>query len=100
MFEKVLFPTDFSEYAQKTLDCIGEIPGIKEVVLLHVVDAAHLSRRGLAQGSYIENANIRLEEQKKRLESLGLKVKTKIEVITEGDISNAILENVNKEKGS
>ncbi len=38
MFEKVLFPIDFSEYAHKTLECIREIPGIKEVVLLHVID--------------------------------------------------------------
>jgi len=46
MFEKVLFPTDFSEYAQKTLECIGDIPGIKRIVLLHVVDATHPSKRG------------------------------------------------------
>jgi nucleotide-binding universal stress UspA family protein len=57
MFEKVLFPTDFSEYAEKTLDCISEIPGTKEVVLLHVVDATHPSKRGLAQGPHIETAN-------------------------------------------
>jgi len=39
MFEKVLVPTDFSRYALKMLDCIGEIPGPREVVLLNVVDA-------------------------------------------------------------
>jgi len=100
MFEKVLFPTDFSGYAQKTLDCIGEIPGVKEVVLLHVADAAHLSKRGLALEPYIENSNIRLEEQKERLESLGLKVKTKVDVVSEGYTWRAVLENVNKEKVS
>ncbi|MDJ1423218.1 MAG: universal stress protein [Candidatus Methanoperedens sp.] len=100
MFENILFPTDFSEYAQKTLECIGEIPGVKEAVLLHVVDVAHLSKRGVAQEPYIENARVRLDEQKKQLESLGLKVKTKVDVITEGDASHAVLENVNKEKVS
>lgn len=100
MFEKVLFPTDFSGYAQKTLDCIGEIPGVKEVVLLHVADAAHLSKLGLALEPYIEDSNIRLEEQKERLESLGLKVKTKVDVVTEGYTWRAVLENVNKEKVS
>ncbi len=100
MFEKVLFPTDFSEYAEKTLDCIGEIPGTKEVVLLHVVDATHPSKRGLAEGPHIENARIRLEEQKKRLENLGFKAKAKLNVITEGDVSGAILETANKEEVS
>lgn len=98
MFEKVLFPTDFSEYAQKTLECIGDIPGVKEVVLLHVVDTAHLSKRGFAQDLYIQDATIHLNKQKKHLDNIGLKVKAKIEVITGGDVSHAILEILNKEK--
>ncbi len=79
MFKKVLVPTDFSEYAQKTLECIGDIPGVKEIVLLHVVDPAYLSKRGLAQEPYVQNAMINLEEQKKRLESIGLEVKLKVD---------------------
>ncbi len=39
MFKKVLIPLDFSGYSQKILDRIREIPGVKEIVLLHVVDA-------------------------------------------------------------
>ena len=41
MFEKVLIPTDFSRYAHKMLECIAEIPGLKEVVLLNVLDASN-----------------------------------------------------------
>lgn len=100
MFEKVLFPTDFSEYAQKTLECIGDIPGVKEVLLLHVVDTAHLSKKGLVQDLYIQDAMIHLNEQKKHLENIGLKVKVKIEVITGGDVSHAIIEILNKEKST
>ncbi|MEK6978402.1 MAG: universal stress protein [Candidatus Hydrothermarchaeota archaeon] len=100
MFEKVLFPTDFSEHAQKNLECIGEIPGVREVTLLHVVDATHPSKLGWTHGPEIENAKIRLEEQKKRLESLGLKAGVKVDVITEGDIPRAILETADKEKAS
>jgi len=37
MFEKVLFPTDFSERAETMLDCIAGIPQVREVILLHVV---------------------------------------------------------------
>ncbi len=98
MFEKVLFPTDFSEYAQKTLECIGDIPGVKEVLLLHVVDTAHLLKKGFLQDLYIQDAMIHLNEQKKHLENIGLKVKAKIEVITGGDVSHTIIEIVNKEK--
>ena len=46
MFEKVLVALDFSAYSQKILDCISEIPGIEEVVLLHVVDATNPSKLG------------------------------------------------------
>jgi nucleotide-binding universal stress UspA family protein len=37
MFEKVLFPTDFSERADMLLDCIASIPEVRDVILLHVV---------------------------------------------------------------
>jgi len=100
MFEKVLFPTDFSEYAQKTLECIGDIPGIKELVLLHIVDATHPSKRGWTHGPHIENAKILMEEKKEYIESLGLKVKTEVDVITEGEVYREILDAANKEKVS
>ena len=29
MFEKVLFPTDFSKYSQKVLECVKELPGLR-----------------------------------------------------------------------
>lgn len=44
MFEKVLFATDFSDYAKKTLDCIAGFPGIAEVILLHVLEEARNPR--------------------------------------------------------
>lgn len=100
MFENVLFPTDFSEYAQKTLGCIGEIPGVKEVVLLHIVDATHPSKRGWTHGPHIENARILMEEKKMFLENLSLKVKTKVDVITDGDVAREILVTADKEKVS
>lgn len=101
MFEKVLFPTDFSGYAQKTPDCIGEIPGVKEVVLLYVADAAHLSKRGLAFEPYIEDSNIleakkKLEDIEKELSKAGLRVKAQVRVGNPQDkiISVAEEENV------
>jgi nucleotide-binding universal stress UspA family protein len=102
MFEKVLFPTDFSANAHKTLECIGEIPGVKEVVLLHVVavpSGVFDSKHGWIQGPQVEDAKLQLEEHKEHLESLGLSVTTKVE-ITSGDISQVILETADKENVS
>ncbi len=90
MFEKVLVPTDFSKYAQKVVECIGELPGVKEIVLLHVVDATHPSKVGWTRGPEVEDAKIDLGDVKERLEKLGFKVTTRLEVITEADVSRTI----------
>ncbi len=100
MFEKVLFATDLSVYAQKTFECIEEIPGIKEIVLLHVVDATHPSMTGWIHGQHIENARMHLEEHKMHLENLGFRIKTKVDVITEGSISQSILKTADDENAS
>lgn len=102
MFQKVLFPTDFSANAHKTLECISEIPGVKEVVLLHVVavpSGVFDSKHGWIQGPQVEDAKLRLEEHKEQLESLGLNVTTNVE-ITSGNISQVILETADKENVS
>ena len=90
MFEKVLVPTDFSKYAQKVVECVGELLGIKEIVLLHVVDATHPSKRGWTHGPHIEDAKIDLNDIKERLEKLGFNVSVRLEVITEADVSRTI----------
>ena len=43
MFEKILYPTDFSDVSKKALDCIKQLKSAGEqmVVLLHVVDERH-----------------------------------------------------------
>jgi len=44
MFEKVLIPTDFSDHAEKVIECVGEIPGVRDVVLLNVVTRPAITR--------------------------------------------------------
>jgi nucleotide-binding universal stress UspA family protein len=100
MFEKVLVPTDFSKYAQKVVECIGELPGLKEIVLLHVVDATHPSKRGWTRGPEVEDAKIDLGDIKESLEKLGFKVTTRLEVITEADVSRTIQRVADEEKVS
>jgi nucleotide-binding universal stress UspA family protein len=97
MFEKILVPTDFSDHAKKTLVCLTRIPGIREVVLLHIVDATRFTRSGWTHEPEIENARILLKEEKKFLEDLGLQVRIRLEVITGGDIASAIIEAAKKE---
>jgi nucleotide-binding universal stress UspA family protein len=97
MFEKVLVTLDFSPYSQKILDHISEIPGIQEVVLLHVVDVGRPARLEWTDGTlHIENTKLLMEEKKKFLEHLGLKVRISVDVIvnaiTQGTVSQAILE--------
>ena len=37
MFKRVLVATDFSAHADYTLKCIGQIPGMEEILLVHVI---------------------------------------------------------------
>jgi nucleotide-binding universal stress UspA family protein len=92
LFEKILFSTDLSGYAIKSLDCIADLPGIREVVLLHVVDATTYSKRGWTHEGEIENSRLLLEQHKKDLEDLGLSVRVQVDVITSGSVPNRILD--------
>ena len=77
IFDRVLVPTDFSRPARNTLECVAEIPGVKEVILLHVIDASHPSRHGWIYNPEIENAKILLAEKKEHLEGRGLRIETR-----------------------
>jgi nucleotide-binding universal stress UspA family protein len=83
MFERVLVPTDLSKYAQKMLECIGEIPGIKEVVLLNIIDAndSALEKHGWSYDSLIDEAKERIDEQPKHIGRNGPKVKPVLKMI-------------------
>ncbi|MDO9549610.1 MAG: universal stress protein [Methanoregula sp.] len=100
MFEKILFPTDFSEFAQKTLSCVTAIPGVKEVVLLHLIDATHYSLHGWTHEQELKNARLLMEEKKAHLETRGQKAGTFVEAIINGTIDQRILEIAEQEKVS
>ncbi|KUG20669.1 MAG: GNAT family N-acetyltransferase [Methanomicrobiaceae archaeon] len=102
MFEKVLLPTDFSTYANRTVECIGQIPSVREVILLHVLDASRSSAKiwlsGRTLESLDEHARLLLQEQKEYLESLGLTVKVVLEAAASGDIRKVILRTADTEQ--
>jgi nucleotide-binding universal stress UspA family protein len=89
MFKKVLISTDFSSYAHKMQECLAEMPGIEEVVLLNVVDGGNpmnLERKGWSYDSLIDEAETRLAEQADHLSHLGekgLSVRPILKVIVE-----------------
>jgi nucleotide-binding universal stress UspA family protein len=93
MFQKVLFATDFSEYAKKALDCIAGLPGVREIVLLHVLEEARSPRGGgEIVGTLTENERYLLIEEKHRIESLTKNLKVTTMVTTSSDIPGAIIE--------
>jgi len=89
MFKKILVPTDFSAYARKVLECIGEIPGLTDVVLLNVVARDPLARvwDPVAQA---KDAEKKLAVEKKNFLAPGVNVKVKAVSALEGDIPEAI----------
>jgi nucleotide-binding universal stress UspA family protein len=89
MFKKVLVPTDFSAYARKVLECIGDIPGLTEVVLLNVVARDPLARvwDPVAEAKEAEK---KLAGEKKYFKAPGINVKVRAVSALEGDIPEAI----------
>lgn len=93
MFERILFATDFSEYARRALDCIAGLPGAREMILLHVLGEARSPRGG---GEIDEVLSDRerslLNEEQRHLESLARGVRVHAVVKTASDTAGAILE--------
>lgn len=96
MFEKILVATDFSKHAEKIIDCVGEIPGVKEIVLLHVLAMDPLARVW-SPGDEQKAAAKKLEVPKKVLEEMGLKVKPRAELAEELEES-AVIQRVAEEE--
>lgn len=94
MFEKILFPTDFSAYAKKTLDCIAGFPGAREVILFHVIEEAKSPWGGGEIGDVLfrtGEGNL-LKEEKRHLENLSQNLRVTTAVKISSDIAGAIIE--------
>ena len=89
MFKKILYPTDFSDVAQKALDFIKELKnaGAEEVVILHVIDKrffdamAWYTTKDLPEmeRDLIKEVTGEIEPIEKELKDMGFKVKVRIE---------------------
>jgi len=89
MFEKVLIPTDFSSHAKKVIECVGEIPGVKEVLLLNVVARPTITRFWDPVAE-VKAAEKRLSEMKSAVKVPGVSVKVKAVTVLEGEVASAI----------
>jgi len=89
MFEKVLVPTDFSKHAQEVVKCIGEVPGVKEVVLMSVLSRDPLARvwDPAAQEKEME---MKLEAEKNAISLPGINIKVRAVSVMEGEVASAI----------
>lgn len=95
MFKDVLISTDFSGYSDAIIDCIDQIPGVRRITLLHVVDTEadnhHIWNGGNTYQSALEYASGRIAEQAARIQARGLEVKTSVETTGAGPVAAAIL---------
>jgi len=99
MFEKVLVPMDFSKDAKKLVECIGDIPGIKEVLLLNVIGRDPLARVWDPVAE-VKEAEKRLMEEKSAIKAPGLSVRVKAVSVLEGEVASAIQKVAEEEKVS
>jgi nucleotide-binding universal stress UspA family protein len=86
MFRRILFPTDFSDYARRVIDCIADLPGVLEVVLIHVISS---DKPTPLRGDLATSAHHRIEADISVLKSLGIS-SVKAEVIISESIATAI----------
>ncbi len=91
MFEKILYPTDFSEVSKKAVDFIKQLKGAgtKEVVVFHVIDERIINRihNHAEAGINVDEFEKKMEEHAQEeisaiedeLKKSGFNVKTRID---------------------
>lgn len=92
---KVLLATDFSETAEKLINCLDELKGlgIDEVILTHVIN---VHRSKVVNVDQFKKANQeKLEKIKEKIEAKGYKVKVKVPVGFPASEINKIARNEN-----
>lgn len=96
MFKRVLVATDFSAHADNMLGCIAQIPGMEEILLVHVINGTSPETAngflGNSHPSPRELATVSLEEKRQFLErTTGVVVSQRVIEAQSGDIAGAIV---------
>jgi len=93
MFEKVLILTDFSEHARLILHCITDIHGIREIVLVHVIEDIRAPMGKETIETFVTGtAENSLQIEKDYLETLCPNIKVTPILTTSSDIAETILD--------
>ena len=105
MFKRVLVATDFSAHADHTLECIGEIPGMEEILLVHVIGESMKNEKSFfthhPHHTALETAIATLEGKRKYLEGMtGVPVVSRMVESVDGDTAGAIVQLAQKENVS
>jgi len=97
MFEKVLFPTDFSERAEIMLECIAGIPQVRDVILLHVVkETRYPMGAQIVDTLAKETAENTLAEAQHYLTSLNPEIRVTLDTTISPEIADGILATAEK----
>jgi nucleotide-binding universal stress UspA family protein len=97
LFEKVLIPTDLSKQACKVIECVGEIHGVKEIVLLSVISRSVITRVWDPAAELIE-VEKKLNKEKKIIAAAGIDVKIRAISALEGEVAGVIQKVAEEEK--
>lgn len=89
MFEKILVLTDFSAYARKFLEYIGDFPEVKDVVILNIVSKDPRAKVWDPVAK-VKDAEKKLEREMKLIKAPGVKVSVRAVSIMDGDIAMEI----------
>ncbi len=91
MFPKVLVAADFSRHADRTFECIGEIPRMEYILLVHVMDVGETAAASHGSSSPKEVAQALLDGKKDYLEKIiGVPVRTFLIEGVDGDVAGPI----------
>lgn len=93
MFEKILFPTDFSTHAQAELDCLTSFPDIREIVLVTIVKKYPIPlAKTMIEKMMSSTVEGYLEEAKQHLKRLNPAITVTLDTMVSADIAGTILE--------
>jgi nucleotide-binding universal stress UspA family protein len=93
MFEKILFPTDFSTHAQVELECLSSFPALREIVLLHIVKKYPIPMgKAMIEALVTKTMQGYLDEARRYLGILQPGITVTLEMTTSSDITEGILD--------
>ncbi|OPY32835.1 MAG: Universal stress protein [Methanoregula sp. PtaU1.Bin006] len=90
LFSSVLIPVDLSENSRSVATLLSGLPGLRRVILLHVVYNRYLHETPAAANPSVENARVFLETMKKDLVLPGVMVTVLVREIASEEIAECI----------